>query len=173
MHSLSLVADRYPTDPLQLIQMTISYVDGFGRALQSKQFVPPGDALVATPEDNLVTGADGKPVEMPTIQRWRVQSRVEYNHKGETIRVYRPYFLNTHRCINDSAMRKHGYHDRMFYDALGRPIQTINALGYLAFDILHPWFKLSYDFNDTDDTPPSKPAKVPLRQPVRRLKKAK
>ncbi|WJK08712.1 SpvB/TcaC N-terminal domain-containing protein [Pseudomonas fluorescens] len=173
VHSLSLVADRYPTDPLQLIQMTISYVDGFGRALQSKQFVPPGDALVATPEDNLVTGADGKPVEMPTIQRWRVQSRVEYNHKGETIRVYRPYFLNTHRCINDSAMRKHGYHDRMFYDALGRPIQTINALGYLAFDILHPWFKLSYDFNDTDDTPPSKPAKVPLRQPVRRLKKAK
>lgn len=173
VHSLSLVADRYHTDPLQQIQMTISYTDGFGRELQSKQLVPPGDALVATPEDDLVTGADGKPVEMPAIQRWRVQGRVEYNHKGETIRVYRPYFLNTHRCINDSAMRKHGYHDQMFYDALGRPIQTINALDYLAFDILHPWFKLSYDFNDTDDTPPSKPAKVPFKQPVRRLKKAK
>ncbi|WP_085709587.1 MULTISPECIES: SpvB/TcaC N-terminal domain-containing protein [unclassified Pseudomonas] len=173
VHSLSLVADRYHTDPLQQIQMTISYVDGFGRELQSKQLVPPGDAFVATAEDGLATGADGKPIELPALQRWRVQSRVEYNHKGEPIRVYRPYFLNSHRCINDSAMRKHGYHDQMFYDALGRPIQTINALGHLAFDVLHPWFKLSYDFNDTDDTPPSKPAKVPLRQAVRRLKKAK
>ncbi|MFM9381943.1 SpvB/TcaC N-terminal domain-containing protein [Pseudomonas sp. UV AK001] len=171
VHSLSLVADRYHTDPLQQIQMTISYVDGFGRELQSKQLVPPGDALVATPEDTLVTGADGKPIELPAIQRWRVQRRVEYNHKGETIRVYRPYFLNTHRCINDSAMRQHGYHDRMFYDALGRPIQTINALGHLAFDVLHPWFKLSYDFNDTDDSPPARPAKRPA--PARPAKRTK
>jgi len=161
VHSLNLIADRYHTDPLQQIQMKISYVDGFGRELQSKQLVPPGDAFVATPKDNLATGADGKPIELPAIQRWRVQSRVEYNHKGETIRVYRPYFLNTHRCINDSAMREHGYHDRMFYDALGRPIQTINALGHLAFDVLHPWFKLIYDFNDTDDSSPARPAKKP------------
>jgi hypothetical protein len=161
VHSLNLVADRYHTDPMQQIQMTISYVDGFGRELQSKQLVPPGDALVATAEDGLATGADGKPIELPALQRWRVQSRVEYNHKGETIRVYRPYFLNTHRYINDSAMRLHGYHDRMFYDAPGRPIQTINALGHLAFDVLHPWFKLIYDFNDTDDSPPARPAKRP------------
>ncbi|TFH78272.1 SpvB/TcaC N-terminal domain-containing protein [Pseudomonas kribbensis] len=171
VHSLRLVADRYPNDPLQLIQMIIAYFDGFGRELQSKQLVPPGDAFVATPEDNLATGADGKPIELPAIQRWRVQSRVEYNHKGETIRVYRPYFLNTHRCINDSAMRQHGYHDRMFYDAPGRPIQTINALGHLAFDVLHPWFKLSYDFNDTDDSLLARPAKRPApARPAKRIK---
>ncbi|WP_166225818.1 SpvB/TcaC N-terminal domain-containing protein [Pseudomonas atagonensis] len=166
VHSLSLVADRFHTDPLQLIQMTIAYVDGFGRALQSKQLVPPGDALKSTDDDDLEIGEDGKPVEMPAAQRWRVQGRVEYNHKGETIRVYRPYFLDTHRCINDSAMRVHGFYDRMFYDPLGRPIQTINALGHLAFDILHPWFKLSYDFNDTDDTPATEPAGKPLKLAV-------
>lgn len=174
VHSLSLVADRYHTDPLQQIQMTISYVDGFGRELQSKQLVPPGDALVATPEDDLVTGADGKPIELPATQRWRVQGRVEYNHKGETIRVYRSYFLNTHRCINDSAIRLHGYHDRMFYDALGRQIQTINALGHLAFDILHPWFKLSYDYNDTEEPPLARPAKKPApAKPARPAKRIK
>lgn len=168
VHSLSLVADRYHTDPLQQIQMTIRYVDGFGRELQSKQLVPPGDAFVATPEDDLQTDADDRPIELPAIQRWRVQSRVEYNHKGETIRVYRPYFLNTHRCINDSAMRRHGYHDRMFYDAAGRRIQTINALGHLAYDLLHPWFKLSYDFNDTAEPPLARPAKKPA--PAKRAK---
>ncbi|MDD0970763.1 MULTISPECIES: SpvB/TcaC N-terminal domain-containing protein [Pseudomonas] len=172
VHSLVMVADRYPDDPLQQTQRTLRYVDGFGRELQSKQLVPPGDAFVATPEDNLATGADGKPVELPATQRWRVQSRVEYNHKGETIRVYRPYFLNTHRCINDSAMREHGYHDQIFYDAPGRPIRTVNALGHLAFDILHPWFKLSYDFNDTDDTPAPPPARL-LKPPARPAKKVK
>ncbi|WP_192562210.1 SpvB/TcaC N-terminal domain-containing protein [Pseudomonas gozinkensis] len=169
VHSLSLVADRYHTDLLQQVQMIIAYVDGFGRPLQSKQLVPPGDAFVATPEDDLETDVDGKPIERPADPRWRVQGRVEYNHKGETIRVYRDYFLDTHRCINDSAMRKHGYHDQKFYDALGRPVQTINALGHLAFDILHAWFRLSYDFNDTDDTPPTRPA----RQPARPAKKVK
>lgn len=171
VHSLNLVADRYHTDPLQLIQMVIAYIDGFGRELQSKQLVPPGDAYVATAENNLALDR-GQPRIAPADPRWRVSGRVEYNHKGETIRVYRPYFLNTHLCINDSSMRERGYHDRMFYDALGRPIQTINALGHLAFDILHPWFKLSYDFNDTDDTPPTKPAK-PARQPAKPAKKVK
>ncbi|NYH10242.1 SpvB/TcaC N-terminal domain-containing protein [Pseudomonas moraviensis] len=171
VHSLSVVADRYHTDPLQQIQMSLSYTDGFGRDLQSKQLVPPGDAFVATPEDNLETGADGKPIEMPAAHRWRVMGRVEYNHKGETIRVYRPYFLNTHRCINDSAMREHGYHDQMFYDALGRPVRTINALGHLAFDLLHPWFKLSYDYNDTQETPPARPAKKPT--PAKSAKRVK
>jgi hypothetical protein len=172
VHSLSLVADRYHTDLLKQIQMTIAYFDGFARPLQNKQLVPPGEAFVATPEDGLKTGADGKPIEMPATQRWRVQARVEYNHKGEPIRIFRPYFLDTHRCINDSAMREHGYHDQMFYDAMGRPIQTINALGHLAYDILHAWFKLRYDFNDTDDTPATRPAK-PVRQPAKPAKQVK
>ncbi|WP_423204184.1 SpvB/TcaC N-terminal domain-containing protein [Pseudomonas kribbensis] len=171
VHSLSLVADRYHTDPLQQIQMKISYIDGFGRELQSKQLVPPGDAFVATLEDNLAIGTDGKPIESPAIQRWRVQGRVEYNHKGETIRIYRSYFLNTHRCINDSALRKHGYHDRMFYDALGRPIKTINALGHLAYVLLNPWFTLNYDYNDTQEPPLARPAKRPApAKPAKQVK---
>ncbi|QIA05023.1 toxin [Pseudomonas fluorescens] len=171
VHSLSLVADRYHTDLLQLIQMVIAYIDGFGRPLQSKQLVPPGDAFVATPGKSLALDR-GQPRTAPADPRWRVSGRVEYNHKGETIRVYRAYFLDTHSYINDSSMREHGYHDRMFYDALGRPIQTINALGHLAFDILHPWFTLSYDFNDTEEPPPAKPAK-PARQPAKPAKKVK
>jgi len=167
-HTLGLVAESYHDDSQQQIQMTISYVDGFGRELQSKQLVPPGDAFVATPGDDLETGADGQPIEMPAAARWRVQSRVEYNHKGETIRVYRPYFLNTHRYINDRAMREHGHYDQMFYDAPGRLIKTINALGHMAFEHMHPWFTLSYDYNDTQESSPARPAKKPT--PAKRVK---
>ncbi|MCO8312371.1 SpvB/TcaC N-terminal domain-containing protein [Pseudomonas mandelii] len=158
VHSVVLTADRYPEDLLQLIHLVISFIDGFGRELQTKQLVEPGLAYVATPEGKLALDR-GQPREALADWRWRVSARVEYNHKGETIRAYRPYFLDTYRYINDSSMRTHGFHDRIFYDALGRPIQTINAMGHLAFDVLHPWFKLSYDFNDTDDTLSAKPAK--------------
>ena len=171
VHSAKLQADRYPDDPiLPKIQMAIRYVDGFGRELQSKQRVEPGEAYMATPEGNLALDR-GQPRTALADQRWRVSGRVEYNHKGETIRVYRPYFLDTYRYINDSSMRRYGFHDRIFYDALGRPIKTINALGHLAYDILHPWFKLSYDFNDTDETQPVKSAK-PVK-PVKPAKRAK
>jgi hypothetical protein len=171
VNSVDLIADRYHTDPQQQIQITVRYFDGFGRELQSKQLVPPGDALVATPEDGLETGADCKPIEMPAARRWRVMGRVEYNHKGETIRVYRSYFLNTHRCINDRAMREHGHHDQMFYDAQGRLIKTINALGHTALEHLHPWFTLSYDYNDTQEPSPARPAKKPTpAKPAKRVK---
>ncbi|MFW9078188.1 SpvB/TcaC N-terminal domain-containing protein [Pseudomonas sp. P2757] len=163
VHSAVLMADRYPYDPQKLIQIVVRYIDGFGRELQSKQLVPAGDAYVSTADGNLEVGPDGTLIEAAADPRWRVSGRVEYNHKGETIRVYRAYYLNTWRYISDSAMREHGYHDQLFYDALGRPIKTINALGHLAYDILHPWFTCSYDFNDTDDTiapAPARPART-------------
>ncbi|EJM16128.1 virulence plasmid B protein [Pseudomonas sp. GM18] len=156
VHSVVLQADRYHDDPLQLIQLLISYIDGFGRELQTKQRGEPGVAYVATSEGNLAI-ENGQLLEALADWRWRVSARVEYNHKGETIRVYRPYFINVPWYINDSSMRDHAFHDRMFYDAIGRLVKTINAKGDLAFSILHPWFTCSYDYNDTYE-PEAQPA---------------
>lgn len=169
VHSAALTADRYHDDPLQMIQMLITFVDGFGRELQSKQLVPPGQAFVSDAEGNLIVDPDGQPIEAPVDRRWRVSRRVEYNHKGETIRVYRAYFLDTWHRINDSAMREHGYHDQLFYDAAGRPVKTINALGHLAYDILHAWFTCRYDFNDADESSTTKPGK-PVMAPKKTRK---
>jgi hypothetical protein len=177
VHSVNLTADRYHDDPLQLIQIIIQYIDGFGRELQSKQLVDPGLAYVATDEDTLMLDAAGKLLEAQAEPRFRVIARVEYNHKGEAIREYRPYFLNSHRCINDISMREHGHYDQLFYDAQGRQIKTINALGHLAYSIFHPWFKCDYDYNDTDDSPaknalkPAKKPAVPAGKPAKSVKK--
>lgn len=56
-------------------------------------------------------------------------------------------------------MRESGYFDELFYDATGRQIQVINAKGHLAFELIHPWFTAKYDYNDTDESPPTKPLK--------------
>ena len=153
VHSVVLSADRYPDDPLQKIRIAISAVDGFGRALQTKQLVEAGNAYAVTEEGSLELGGDGKPVQREADPRWRVSERVEYNNKGLVTRVYRPYFADTWRYINDVSLREHGYHDQQFYDPPGRLIKVINAKLDQAWHVYHPWYQCDHDYNDT--VPPS------------------
>lgn len=147
VHSVVLTADRYWDDELQQIQIVKAFVDGFGRPLQTKQLVEPGPAFVV--EDGELVIEDGKPKVAHADQRWRVSERVEYNNKGLAVRVFRPYFANGHRYINDHSFREFGHHDQNFYDVLGRQNKVINAKGDVALEIIHPWYSTSLDFNDT------------------------
>ena len=124
VHGAALLADRYPEDPERQIRIMVSASDGFGRALQVKQKVPGGEAYVVE-GGALALDASGQPKREVTTTRWRVSERVEYNNKGMVVRVYRPYFANTHAHIRDEAFRQFGYCDRQYYDPLGRPIKTL------------------------------------------------
>jgi hypothetical protein len=141
----AFLADRYPGDPERQVRMSIESFDGFGRVLQSKQRVEPGLAWQVDEDGALLPG------EAQADPRWRVSERVEYDTKGQVIRVYRPYFANSDRYINDDSQRdaEHGYHDLQFYDALGRPTQTWTAAGWLRRQRYTPWYSISEDENDT------------------------
>jgi len=152
VHSAVLTADQYPDSPEQQIQISLASVDGFGRALQTRQLVEPGEAYVANEHNELVI-VDGQPALAPADPRWRVSERLEYNNKGLVVRVFRPYFVNRHPYIRDASLRAVGYHDQQFYDVLGRLIKLINARGDLARETWHPWFHISEDFNDTYEAP--------------------
>lgn len=153
VHSVVLSADRYHNDPLQQIQIIKSCVDGFGRALQTQQKVEPGMAYSV--DENLeLELVDGQPLEKLANPRWRISERVEYNNKGAVTRVFRPYFCNAHGYVRDQSFRQFGYHDQQFYDPLGRPVKVVSAKGYESFDTLHPWYRASHDFNDTEALEP-------------------
>lgn len=152
VHSVVLNADRYHDDELQQIQIIKAFVDGFGRPLQIKQLVEPGPAFVV--ENGELVIENGEPKVAHADPRWRVSERVEYNNKGLPVRVFRPYFANGHRYINDHSFREFGHHDQNFYDVLGRPNKVINARGDVALEIIHPWYTTSLDFNDTYVAPP-------------------
>lgn len=152
VHSVVLTADRYPDDALQQIQIVKAFVDGFGQPLQIKQLVEPGEAFVV--ENGELVIENGKPKVAHADPRWRVSERVEYNNKGLAVRVFRPYFANGHRYINDHSFREFGHHDQNFYDVLGRPNKVINAKEDVALEIIHPWYTASLDFNDTYVAPP-------------------
>ncbi|KAA0974841.1 SpvB/TcaC N-terminal domain-containing protein [Pseudomonas sp. ANT_H12B] len=153
VHSVVLTADRYHDDPLQQIQIIKTFVDGFGRPLQTKQLVEPGLAYVV--ENGELVVENGEPKTAHANPRWRVSERVEYNNKGLPVRVFRPYFANGHGYINDRSFRAFGHHDQQFYDVLGRPVKVINAKGYVSRTTIHPWYHTSHDYNDTYcPTPP-------------------
>ncbi|VVE77438.1 SpvB/TcaC N-terminal domain-containing protein [Pandoraea sputorum] len=148
-HALVLQADRYPGDPARQIRRAIASSDGFGRVLQQRNFVPPGDAFQVLDDGSIAVGPDGQPVVHHAEQRWRVSERVEYNNKGLPVRVYRPYFADGHHYVRDDAFRSFGHHDRQYYDPLQRPTVTLTAAGYMRRETYWAWHTVSEDENDT------------------------
>lgn len=152
IHIAALFADRYPDDNLRQIRITVTCCDGFGRMLQSKQQVESGTAYIVNTKGELDL-KDGKPQVQTVAKRWRISERVEYNNKGLAIRIYRPYFADQHRYINDVSFREFGHCDLQFYDPLGRPTHTRLAkqggVSYMRRHTRHPWYTLDEDENDT------------------------
>ena len=150
--SAVLQADQYPgADTAAQIRIALTRSDGFGRALQSKQKAEPGNAYQVDADGNVVLDANGAPVvaDTGTAPRWTVSGRVEYDNKGQPIRQYQPYFINSPQYVNDASIRNWGYADTHYYDALGREIRVVTALGYLRRHSDYPWFSVDEDENDT------------------------
>jgi hypothetical protein len=154
-HGATLTADAYPpigSQPKvkQQIHITVAYTDGFGHALQTATRVPAGDAWQRTVDGELVVGAgQSTPVCAPANPRWTVTGRVEYNNKGQPMRVYQPYFMNDWRYVVDRALRAGGYADTHYYDTLGREVRVVTAKGYERRNHYFPWFTIAEDENDT------------------------
>lgn len=165
VHVATLQADRYPGDPELQIRIAILHQDGFSRVLQAKQEVEPGKAWVVA-DDGTLKLKDGVPEEAEAVRRWRVSEPVEYNNKGEKVRIYRPYFADSFRRIQDQSLREFQYHDKQFYDAAGRPTQTILAkkmpqgpdaeLKPLRREQQYRiWYSIHFDENDLFEAPPT------------------
>lgn len=151
VHAAVLQADRYPAPPDNAgrkIRIAVQCWDGFGRALQAKQKAEPGNAYQIASDGTLVLDGD-EPVSAPAAERWRVSERLEYNNKGLAVRVYRPYFADSHRYIKDESFRRFGHCDQQFYDPLGRPTLTITAMGYWRRQRYVGWYGIGEDENDT------------------------
>lgn len=143
VHSVSCVADNYPGVATQQVQVSLSYSDGFGRVLQQCSRVAPGEAWQRESDGEVNT------TTVTADPRWAVSGRVEYDNKGQVVRSYQPYFINDWHYVVDSSLRTSGYSDTHYYDAAGREIRVITALGYLRRISYYPWFTVAEDENDT------------------------
>ncbi len=157
VNGVVLTADNYPDtkdpdDSNKLLQQTaiaVTYSDGFGRVLQHCALVPGGEAWHREEEGEVDTDTAGQTFD----PRWAVSGRVEYDNKGQVVRSYQPYFLDSWLYVTDASMRTQGYSDTLYYDALGRNIRTVTAKGYLRRNTWYSWFTVAEDENDTAGLP--------------------
>jgi RHS repeat-associated protein len=122
----------------------LTYSDGFGRVLQDKRRVESGEAFSAD-------GAQGAGSLSPreTDNRWLTSGRKVYNNKGDLVRSYEPYFIDTPDFIDHETLNRFGVSSTTFYDALGHVTRTQTAKGFLTRAAWTPWSETDWDENDT------------------------
>lgn len=148
-HIVVLATDRYDSDPNQQIRQQVTFSDGFGRILQMATRQAEGEAWQRADNGALIAGDDGSPEVAQTSFRWAVTGRTEYDNKGQAVRTYQPYFLDSWKYVSDDSARQDLYADTHFYDPPGREWQIMTAKGWLRRTLFTPWFVVSEDENDT------------------------
>jgi RHS repeat-associated protein len=157
LRSISLVREENVYDgagggaPDSRIRIIVSYADGFGRALQSKQKVEPGLVIRRDGSGAVVLDSDGRPEEEHADERWLVSGHTVYNNKQQPVRQYEPFFSSTPIFEPDSELRHYGVSDHLRYDSIGRMIRQDLPNGTLSRVETTPWEIRTYDPNDTVD----------------------
>ena len=151
------------------LQMSVSYLDGFGRAVQTKMKAEPGPALVRVAveemaEETVVAGegrsgegvssgvgvAGTRVVEKPDVQdRWLASGGTVYNNKGLPIRQYEPLFTGAPQFEGGDTFLRHGTTPVLYYDPLGRHVRTDTPKGFFSKTEFSPWVVRIFDENDT------------------------
>ena len=145
VHAVNLIAEDYPNNGNARILTNISYSDGFGRELQSKVKVEGGLAFDLTQPNPPLT----PPRRGNSEERWLTSGRTVYNNKGNPVKQYEPYYLNTYEYVDNETLNQFGVSDTLYYDPLERVIRTETAKGFFSKVEFNPWEEKNYDENDT------------------------
>ena len=140
--SVALIAEQYPDASISnRVQIHLSYNDGFGRTLCAKSKVEAGEAFLYDPITHQITTGHAD-------DRWLTTGRVVYNNKGNPIKQYEPYFINTPDYITNPILDTFGVTSIIYYDPLDRVTHTVTAKGYLLTHTWTPWEQAVGDNND-------------------------
>ena len=139
VHAVSLSREDYGNNGR--ILTSIAYSDGFGRDLQSKVKADGGTAFLVN--------SDGSIETQISEERWLTSGHTVYNNKGNPVKQYEPYYLNTYEYVNNEIINQFGVSATLYYDPLQRVICTESAKGFLTKVEFNPWSEKNYDENDT------------------------
>ncbi len=129
----------------QRINQVISYSDGFGRNLQIKTKAESGsDSFLYNSDGSISKNSDGQTIS----DRWLTSGHKVYNNKGQVVRQYEPYYINTTAYVSDDELNQLGASPTNFYDPLGRVYQVYTNKGFLVRKVWTPWSLSTWDTND-------------------------
>lgn len=129
-------------------RIRIDYSDGAGRLVQHKQLVEPGEAFLIA--DPLHPPSDGEAVPVGSADpRWLATGRTIYNNKGQPVKQYEPYFVNTPEFVDCETLNRFGVSSTHEYDPLGREFRVTSAKGFVKRIDRAPWEETDWDGIDT------------------------
>ncbi|HSJ54098.1 MAG TPA: toxin TcdB middle/C-terminal domain-containing protein, partial [Anaerolineae bacterium] len=110
------------------LQQSLLHSDGFGREVQTKVLVEPGD----------VNGA-------PVSQRWLSTGTTVYNNKGKPVQKFEPFFS----AAPAFGLESHGVSSTLFYDPMERMVVTLHPNHTYEKVVFDAWRQETWDLNDT------------------------
>jgi RHS repeat-associated protein len=131
------------------VQILVTYHDGFGRPLQSKQKVEGGPAVRRDPTGAVMVDLEGRPQEAHSDERWLVSGHTVYNNKQLPVRQYEPFYSATSGFESDAQLQSFGVNTLTTYDAMGRERRIDLPNGTLSRVEILPWEVRNHDANDT------------------------
>ncbi len=131
VHAIQLVQPNYTfinqknVTSVETPMQSVAYSDGFGRQLQSKEFI---DAEQKVKEYDVTT----KQVTQSQIDGvWLTSGAVRYDRKGQPIKQFEPFFSATCDYTCEQRLNKVGFASTLFYDAMGEAVLTLTAEGFI------------------------------------------
>lgn len=129
------------------IRTTIQYMDGFGRAIQTKVRADAGPAIQRS-SGTVVVDGDGQPVLADSTERWLTSGHDVYNNKGWLVRKYEPLFSTSPDFESDQELQRYGVATRTHYDPIGRVVRQDLPNGTLTTSEYTSWATTQADAND-------------------------
>lgn len=132
------------------IQVQISYSDGFGRDIEKKMKVDPGQAVLRDGNGDLIFDASNKIMQDTSEERWLVSGRTVYNNKARPVKQYFPYFSTTPYYEDQKEVEPVLPDPTItYYDPLLRVIRIDTPKGFFSKVEFTPWEERHFDENDT------------------------
>ncbi|MDH4351992.1 MAG: hypothetical protein OEW56_12670, partial [Gemmatimonadota bacterium] len=130
------------------IRVTVSYIDGFARPIQTKVRADAGPAIQRDPAGAVLVDGNGTPILAHAAERWLTSGHDVYNNKGWLVRKYEPVFSTSPAFESDDALRRYGVATRTHYDPIGRIVRQDLPNGTFTSSAYSAWETRQSDAND-------------------------
>ena len=133
------------------VQIAFEYSNGTGETVMKKTQAEAGVAkkVIINPDHSISINSIDTSLLNPKQLRWIGNGRSIKNNKGKVVKQYEPYFSLSWQYESYKELVETGVTPLMFYDALGRLIESKMPDGTLSRVEFDSWRQKVYDANDT------------------------
>lgn len=131
------------------VERSVTFLDGKGREVMTKEEVAPGPAPKRDPDTGDIVESENGLATERADPRWTGTGRTVFDNKGKPVKQYEPFFSASPRFEEEKELVERGVTPVMRYDPLGRLVRKDFPDGSFERVEFDAWGKTAFDRNDT------------------------